>query len=159
MNHYSSDILRRAKIWKKSSTYNLNSVASNVKWKIFSNFVAFSEYLNITHKQPCLKMCMSCLLDLIRNMCLYSQFHGILEAKLFYQGPEISLLNGTRYGKHLNWGEKSGKNCQTVFRWTLQIKSTWNLKYMGYTSTWFLFRYITMTRWLVNKLEQELYNF
>ena len=28
---------------KKSSTY---SVASNVKWKIFSNFVAFSEYLN-----------------------------------------------------------------------------------------------------------------
>ena len=57
---------------------------------------------------------MSHLLDLIRNMCLYSRIYGIHEAKLFYQGPEISLLNGTRYGKHINWGEKSGKKCQTV---------------------------------------------
>ena len=64
-------------------------------------------------------MCVSRLLDLIRNMCLYSRFYGILEAKVFYQGPEISLLNGTRYGKHLNWGGKSGKDCQTVFRWHL----------------------------------------
>ena len=33
------------KIWKLSSTYLCYSVASNVKWKIFSNFVTFS-YLN-----------------------------------------------------------------------------------------------------------------
>ena len=33
------------KFEKNISTYNLTL---NVKWKIFSNFVAFSEYLNFT---------------------------------------------------------------------------------------------------------------
>ena len=38
-------------------SYLITTVTSNFKWKIFSNFVAFSEYPTFTPNNTCLKIC------------------------------------------------------------------------------------------------------
>ena len=82
------------KIWKKIFLLKY-SVKSNLKWKIFSNFVAFSEYPNFTLVNRI--EVLACLLILMENFQI-SRLHD------FYLTYSVLLMAARLFGPALVFG-------------------------------------------------------